>query len=90
MHPDHSKELISLKRIEGQMRGIRKMIEEKKYCIDILTQVRSARKALLSTEERILKRHITSCVGGALKTKSEVEVNKKLEEILNLVKKFMG
>ena len=51
----HDEELVRLRRIEGQIRGIQKMIEEKRYCIDILTQISSIVGALKSVEENILK-----------------------------------
>ena len=59
-HPDHNKQLASLKRIEGQIRGIINMINDGKYCVDILNQVKAAKSALVTVESKILKKHIES------------------------------
>ena len=58
----HLDEIVPLKRIEGQIRGIQKMIEEKRYCIDILTQLSSIVGAIRRVEENILNRHLRGCV----------------------------
>lgn len=87
-HPSHSKNLVALKRIEGQVRGLQKMIEDKRYCVDILTQISSVNAALLSVQDKILETHLTHCVQGALQGKSELERNKKITEIFGLLKKF--
>ena len=52
-HPSHKKELSSVRRIEGQLRGIAKMIEEEKYCVDILNQIKAVRKSIASVEGKI-------------------------------------
>jgi DNA-binding FrmR family transcriptional regulator len=84
----HKKQLVSLKRIEGQIRGIQKMIEDKRYCVDILTQLHSIIGAILKVENDILRKHLEGCVTHALKGKSEVEKQKKIEEIIGLITKF--
>ena len=80
IHPCHKKQIPRLKRIEGQLRGIAKMIDEDKYCIDILNQIKAVSSAITSVESRILKTHMTGCVNDALK--SEKELNSKLEELM--------
>jgi len=87
-HPSHSKNLVALKRIEGQVRGLKKMIEEKRYCVDILTQITSVNAALLSVQDKILETHLNHCVQSALQGKSELERHKKVNEIFGLLKKF--
>ena len=57
-HPNHKEQLPSLKRIEGQVRGLTKMIEEEKYCIDILDQVKAVKSAISTVEGNILKTHL--------------------------------
>ncbi len=84
----HEKQLVFLNRIEGQMRGVRRMIEEKRYCVDILTQLHSIIGAILRVESKILKKHLEGCFGNALKGKSEIEKQKKIEEIIDLITKF--
>ncbi len=61
MHPDHSDKLNRLNRIEGQVKGIKKMIEEKRYCVDILTQLKAVSAALKKVEHAVLKDHIQGC-----------------------------
>jgi DNA-binding FrmR family transcriptional regulator len=87
-YPDHSENLVSLKRIEGQVRGIQKMIEEGKYCVDILIQVRAAISALARIEDDILERHFEGCVTHAVSGRSQSEKQQKLKEIMLLIKKF--
>ena len=84
-HPTHNKHLASLKRIEGQIRGIINMINDDKYCVDILNQVKAAKSALVTVESKILKRHIESCVKTSLKNKSAIDA--KVDELLKLINK---
>ena len=84
-HPSHSQQLASLKRIEGQIRGIIGMINEGKYWVDVLNQVKAAKSALVTVESKILKRHIESCVKSSLKNKNAA--NAKVEELLKLINK---
>lgn len=87
-HPCHKAEIVALKRIEGQIRGLQKMIEEKRYCVDILTQIASAVGALLRVQDNVLEKHLHMCVTSALKGKSEIEKQNKINEMLVLIKKF--
>jgi len=87
-YPSHSENIIALKRVEGQVRGIQKMIEENKYCVDIMTQIHSIIGALYRVENEVFKKHIDSCVVGALKGKSEAEKQKKIDEIVGLITRF--
>ncbi len=84
----HEKQLVPLKRIEGQIRGVQKMIEDRRYCVDILTQLHSIIGAILQVESEILRKHLEGCVAHALKGKSEVEKQKKIEEIIDLITRF--
>ena len=88
MNIDHASQLSYLKKIEGQIRGIQKMIQERRYCVDIITQVHSVIGALYRIENEIFRRHIESCVVNALKGKSEKEKQRKIEEIVELVSRF--
>jgi DNA-binding FrmR family transcriptional regulator len=62
------KVLARLRRIEGQVRGIEKMVEEERYCIDVLTQVAAAKAALESVSVALLEDHMQHCVADAIKT----------------------
>ena len=85
-NPDHTKNINRIHRIQGQLRGVEKMIEEKKYCMDILQQTRAITSAIKSLEDNILEKHINSCVISAVNTSSQK--NKKIKEITDLFKKI--
>ncbi len=87
-YPDHVKNIVSLKRVEGQIRGIQNMIIDRKYCVDILNQVHAAMAALSRVEDNILEMHIKGCVTNALQGKSTAEKDKKLAEVLELIRQF--
>lgn len=84
----HEEQLVFLKKIEGQIRGIQKMIQDKRYCVDIITQIHSIIGALYRVENEIFKKHIDGCVVYALKGKSESEKQKKINEIVELIARF--
>ena len=84
----HEGQLEFLKKIEGQVRGIERMIEEKRYCIDILTQIQSVIGALYRVENEIFKKHTEGCVVNALKGRSEREKQEKINEVIDLISKF--
>ncbi len=87
-NPCHDDQLVALRRIEGQVRGVQKMVEEKRYCVDIMTIISSVVGALLRVQDKILEKHLNMCVTNAMAGNSEIEKQKKIEEILALVKKF--
>lgn len=84
----HEKQLEFLRKIEGQVRGIQRMIDQKRYCVDILTQIHSVMGALCRVEDQILRNHINGCVVSALSGKSETEKQKKIDELLALISRF--
>jgi DNA-binding FrmR family transcriptional regulator len=84
----HEDQLAFLKKIEGQIRGVQKMIEEGRYCVDIITQVHSVIGALYRVENEVFKKHIDGCVVHALKGKSEAEKQKKINEVVELLARF--
>ncbi len=77
-----------LHRIEGQVRGIEKMVDEDRYCIDILTQIGAVTTALESLGFQILDDHVKHCVAGALASGDEAEAQAKAEELLEAVHRF--
>ena len=87
-HPCHSKDLPRLNRVTGQIEGIKKMIDEGRYCPDIITQLRAARSSLKSIEANILERHLSHCVSDAIETGSKKEKSKKIEEIKEIFKRY--
>ncbi|MFP4081493.1 MAG: metal-sensitive transcriptional regulator [Candidatus Aminicenantes bacterium] len=84
----HFEEIVRLKRIEGQIRGIQKMIEQKRYCIDILTQISSVLGAIRSVEESILERHLKGCVHQSFAKGSKADRAEKIDEVIEVLKKF--
>jgi DNA-binding FrmR family transcriptional regulator len=77
-----------LHRIEGQVRGIERMVEDDRYCIDILTQISAATTALESLALQILDDHIRHCVAGAIASGDQADATAKVEELLEAVKRF--
>ncbi len=77
-----------LHRIEGQVRGIERMIEEDRYCIDVLTQIAAVNTALESLAFRILDDHVNHCVADALASGDPVEAETKSKELLEAVHRF--
>ena len=88
--PRHDDNLARLARIEGQVRGVRRMVEEGDYCIDILTQIQAVRSALQSVGERILRRHMERCVVAAVRNGEPVEISKKLDEVMSVFNRAGG
>ena len=84
-HPSHEYNLVALRRIEGQVRGVQKMVENRKYCIDILNQIYAIKGALGRVEEKIIEKHLKNCVTQAIKGNSEKEKKQKMDEILKLI-----
>ena len=80
--------LNRLRRIEGQVRGIERMVEEDRYCIDVLTQVAAVTTALESVGLKVLEDHVRHCVAGALASGDEAEASAKVEELLAAVQRF--
>lgn len=76
-----------LNRIEGQVRGIGRMIDEERYCIDILQQIQAIKSALARVEDAVLKDHAATCVDAAIASGSEKEQRKKFEELVELMAK---
>jgi CsoR family transcriptional regulator, copper-sensing transcriptional repressor len=77
-----------LRRIEGQVRGIERMVEEDRYCIDILTQIAAAMTALESVGLKVLDDHVGHCVAGALASGDPDAAREKKEELLAAVQRF--
>ena len=77
-----------LHRVEGQVRGIERMVEEERYCIDILTQIAAATTALESVAFRILDEHVNHCVAGALESGDAEVAAEKSRELLEAVHRF--
>ena len=83
----HKETLNRLSRIAGQVQGLKRMVEEEKYCIDIITQIQATRSALRSVEMQILKKHMNHCVSDAFRSGDPAKAEEKMEELLKVMKK---
>ena len=90
MEHGYEKEALKrrLHRIEGQVRGIERMVDEDRYCIDVLTQISAVNTALESLAFKILDEHVRHCVAGALTSGDEEAAHDKTEELLAAVHRF--
>ncbi len=86
-HPSHRRHMLALKRIEGQVRGLQRMIEEGRYCVDILTQIASVQAALRGVRLRIFETHLRHCVRDACAQGSVEERERKIGEVLALLQR---
>ena len=76
--------LKRLKRIEGQVRGLARMVEDDRYCIDVVTQIAAIRAALRGVEEEILKDHVAHCVDDAIASGSKSRQRRKVAELMDV------
>lgn len=79
--------LNRLNRIEGQVRGVTRMVEEDRYCIDVLTQIQAVRAALAKVETEMLRDHLGHCVEGAIISGDREEQRKKAAELIHLLER---
>ncbi|HET7881218.1 MAG TPA: metal-sensitive transcriptional regulator [Acetobacteraceae bacterium] len=77
-----------LKRIEGQVRGVLRMIEQDRYCVDVLTQVSAVRAALHKVEAQILRDHVSHCVAGAFVSGDPADQRTKVEELVETISRM--
>ncbi len=89
-HPDHTSALGRLRKIQGQISGIEKMITERRYCMDILIQFRAVASALNVIEGAVLEKHLRNCVRRAAESKDRIEAEAKIEELMNLILKRLN
>jgi DNA-binding FrmR family transcriptional regulator len=84
------KALGRLRRIEGQVQGLQRMIESRAYCVDILLQVSAVQGALEQVQKLLLGRHIESCVADAFKSGSKGDRQRKIDELVDVFSRFGG
>jgi len=84
----HDENLARLARVEGQVRGIRKMIENGTYCIDIITQIQAAQSALGALGKRVLRKHVDHCVAAAVRSGSRAEADEKTGELMRVLERY--
>jgi DNA-binding FrmR family transcriptional regulator len=86
-HCDKTATVSRLKRIEGQVRGLQRMLEEERYCIDVLHQVQAVKAALSKVEDAILSDHAASCVEEAIASGNAKDQREKFDELVGLFAK---
>jgi DNA-binding FrmR family transcriptional regulator len=84
------KALGRLRRIEGQVQGIQRMVEEEKYCVDILLQLTAVEGAVEQVQRLLLGRHIESCVADAIRSGTTRDRQRKVDELLEVFSRFSG
>jgi len=77
--------LKRLNRIEGQVRGLSRMVEEDRYCIDIVTQISAVRAALRRVEEEVLRDHVAHCVEHAVASGNKADQRRKIAELMDVI-----
>lgn len=88
MTEDNKPKLLNrLRRIEGQVRGVAGMLEQERYCIDVLTQLRAVRAALSRVETELLKDHLGHCIESAIVSGDRQEQRKKASELIELLER---
>ena len=88
MTGDHKPATLKrLSRIEGQVRGLARMVEDDRYCIDIVTQIAAARTALRRVEEEVLRDHVAHCVEHAIASGDKREQRAKVEELMAVLRR---
>ena len=90
MKRDNKPKLLNrLNRIEGQVRGVARMIEDDRYCIDVLTQLRAIKAALNRVETEMLKDHLGHCIEGAIVSGDAAEQRRKAGELIELLERSL-
>jgi len=79
--------LKRLQRIEGQVRGIARMVEDDRYCIDVVTQISAVRAALRRAEEEVLRDHVAHCVEHAIASGDKHDQRRKIAELMDVLKR---
>ena len=87
-YPSHKKYTDALKRIEGQVCGVQRMIDEKRYCVDILVQLSAIGSAVASVQNKILEKHLDTCFKTAFEKGTSKERDKKIAEVVKILKNF--
>ena len=85
-YPQHTNLLPRLRRIEGQIRGIGRMVQERRYCIDIIQQLTAARKALDQVSLKIMNGHINTCVSDSIRRR---DGEQKITELMQTINRFV-
>lgn len=88
MHPCHKNQISKINRAVGQLEAVKRMIDDGKYCVDIMSQLRAARNAVKTIELGVLETHMAACVADACSSKDENLKKERIAEIIALLKKY--
>ncbi|MDB4042084.1 metal-sensitive transcriptional regulator [Methylophilaceae bacterium] len=86
-HPNYEKHITRINKVTGQLNGIKKMIEERRYCPEIITQLKAVSSACKSLEIIMLQKHLESCVAEAFHSKDKNIQDEKIKELTDLYKR---
>jgi DNA-binding FrmR family transcriptional regulator len=85
IYPSHAEQLERLSKIEGQIKGVRRMIEERRYCIDIVSQMKAVEAALKQVQLGVIEKHIHHCVTEAVRSQQPEHLEQKVEELVKVM-----
>ena len=85
LYPNHEEQLARLAKIEGQLRGVRRMIEERRYCIDIVSQIKAVSAALKQVQMGVLEKHIHHCVKESVESRDPEQFEARVQEIVQVL-----
>jgi DNA-binding FrmR family transcriptional regulator len=85
LYPSHDEQLERLSKIEGQIKGVRRMIEERRYCIDIVGQIKAVEAALKQVQLGVIEKHIHHCVAESMHSKDPQHLEQKVEELVTVM-----
>lgn len=88
LHPDHASQLMRLNRIIGQIEGVKRMIESRRYCPEILVQTRAISSAIRAVDMGIIEKHVRHCVTEALVLHHPKDIDRKIEELITVLDRF--
>ena len=88
LYPNHEAQIARLARIEGQLRGVRRMIEERRYCIDIVGQIKAVTAGLRQVQMGVLEKHIHHCVKESLQSQDPDLLEDKITEVVQVLGKM--
>lgn len=86
--PNHESQLTRLNKIEGQLKGIRRMIEERRYCVDIIDQIKAVGGALDQVQMGVLEKHVHHCVRESVEAGDSAQLEEKVEELVRVLGKI--
>ena len=88
IYPNHESQLARLNKIEGQLKGVRKMIEERRYCVDIISQIKAVTGALEQVQMGVLEKHVHHCVRESMEAGDGGKLETKVEELVRVLGKL--